>query len=406
MHPRRALCLAILGAVLALPATPASALCPDFGLPEGTEIAELETNMGSICLELLSEEAPITVENFIDYIERGDYDGTFVHRSISGFVVQAGGFTVDADNRLGEVLKQPAIPNEPCELDTTVLAPQGEVPACSQRGNERGTLAMAKDPRDPDSATSQWFINLADNRGGLAQLDTQNEGFTVFARVLGDGMTLVGDIEDLPLATPERMYWLDPSFVRARPGLFDVTPVQALPPLLPGTLDFGCFDPTRLAAVVEPDPESELFAPVTDPITQDRFFFVGADCATPIEPGTFQPQPGPDETCPDDSQLALAVDAPMNPSTEGNPQGVPLRTDFDDGELDELDLSCPQKAESLERRGEWRADFTARLASELVVVERASVIQVPEPRAEALAAAALAVLLVLRRVRTRPSRGG
>jgi len=394
---RRLLNAAVLTAPFALPTGPAWALCPDFGLPEGTEIAELETNLGSICLELLSEEAPITVENFIGYVERGDYDGTFLHRSLPGFAVQGGGFGLDDQNDITSVPTQSAIVNEPCERD----AMQGGVEICSDRGNERGTVAMAKVAMQPNSATSQWFINLADNR---ANLDNQNGGFSVFARVLGDGMDLVGEIADLPTATTERMYWLDPLFVRARPGLFSDTPAQAVVPLLPESPDFGCFDPERLAAVVDPDTGVGPNDLVPDPITGDVFFFVGADCATPIDPGTFMAQPGP-ETCPEDSQQTLAVDAPINPVTGTNPQGAPFSADFDgDGAADVFELSCPQKEEALDRREAWRADFEARFAPELVVIERATIVEVPEPRAEALAAGALAALLGLRRIRRRRTR--
>jgi len=200
----------------------------------------------------------------------------------------------------------------------------------------------------------------------------------------------------------ERMYWLDPLFSRSRAGLFDATPLRSLVPLLPATPEFGCFDPTRLAAVVDPDEGGGPNDLVPDPITGDVFLFVGVDCATPIDdPSTFQPQPGP-ESCPEDSQRSLAVNAPVNPVTQNNPQGAPFPADFDgDGDNDQFEVSCVQKEESLDLREAWRSDFKTRLASELVVIERATLIQVPEPRAEVLGAAALAVLGGLRRGRGR-----
>jgi len=399
MIPRRPLYLAALAAVLGLPATPAWAVCPDFGLPEGTEIVELETSLGSICLELLSEEAPVTVDNFIGYVERGDYDGSFLHRSIPGFALQGGGFALGAENEIVPVLQRDPIVNEPCIRDTEIPVMGGTVEICSERGNERGTVAMAKLEGDPDSATSQWFINLADNR---LNLDNQNGGFTVFGRVLGEDTSVVDEIAELPTMSTERMYWLDPMFARLRAGLFDATPLRSLIPLLPDAPDFGCFDPTRLAAVVDPEEGVGQNLLVPDPITGDVFLFVGADCATPIDdPSTFEPQPGP-ESCPEDSQRSLAVNAPANPVNPENPQGAPFSADFDgDGDDDQFEVSCLQKEESLDLREEWRADFKERLASELVVIERATLIQVPEPGAEALGAAALAVLGVLRRGRGR-----
>jgi len=399
MIPRRPLYLAALAAGLGLPATPAWAVCPDFGLPEGTEIVELETSLGSICLELLSEEAPVTVDNFIGYVERGDYDGSFLHRSIPGFALQGGGFALGAENEIVPVLQRDPIVNEPCIRDTEIPVMGGTVEICSERGNERGTVAMAKPADDPDSATSQWFINLTDNRPNL---DNQNGGFSVFGRVLGEGMEVVDQIASLPDAAEGKMYWLNPIFVRARPGLFADTPLQVDPDLLPADSMFGCFDPDRLSIVVESTGEGapalpidgslEGIALVSDPITGDFVFFVSEPCTTSIQPGTFQPQPGSDPSCPDLSQRVLAADDPLDP----------VVVDADgDGNVDEFEVSCAQLEEALTSREAWRADFKERLASELVVIERATLIQVPEPGAEALGAAALAVLGVLRRGRGR-----
>ena len=143
-------------------------------------IVTIETPLGSIQMELLNEEAPKTVENFLNYIERGDYDGTFFHRSVPGFVVQGGGFKYDAATNTA-----PAITVDP--------------PVVNEFGvsNVRGTVAMAKTATGPDTATSQWFVNLADN---AANLDNQNGGFTVFARVIGEGMQVMDSIAALPRA--------------------------------------------------------------------------------------------------------------------------------------------------------------------------------------------------------------
>ncbi len=135
----------------------------------------IETPLGDIEIELLEADAPKTVANFLQYIETNRYDKSFIHRSAPGFVIQGGGFTYVAGAPSG-------IPFfDPVENEFKV-------------SNTRGTLAMAKLGGDPDSATSQWFINLEDN----TDLDTQNGGFTVFARVVGNGMEVADAIAALP----------------------------------------------------------------------------------------------------------------------------------------------------------------------------------------------------------------
>lgn len=126
----------------------------------------ISTSYGDFTIELLPEAAPATVANFLGYVDRGDYSRLFVHRLSKDFVVQTGGQRWPGDSRTF-VNPGPAVVNEP------------------GISNTRGTLAMAKMGGDPNSATNEWFINLADNS---ANLDNQNGGFTVFARVLGDGM--------------------------------------------------------------------------------------------------------------------------------------------------------------------------------------------------------------------------
>ena len=112
---------------------------------------------------------PLTAANFLSYVDRGDYNGSFFHRLVPGFVLQGGGFGLSPKGQVNTVHQGPKLPNEP------------------GNGNIRGNLAMAKLGGDPNSATNQFFVNLADNRPNL---DKQNGGFTAFARVLGKGMTL------------------------------------------------------------------------------------------------------------------------------------------------------------------------------------------------------------------------
>jgi len=131
-----------------------------------------ETSAGDIRLELFADDAPVTVENFLAYVDDGFYDGTIFHRVIPGFVVQGGGFTADMERkRTGEPITN--------EADNGLK-------------NERGTLSMAR-TQAKDSATSQFFINLADN----AFLDhgTRDFGYAVFARVVA-GMDVVQRIAD------------------------------------------------------------------------------------------------------------------------------------------------------------------------------------------------------------------
>jgi peptidyl-prolyl cis-trans isomerase A (cyclophilin A) len=121
-------------------------------------------------MELLASNAPATVANFLSYVGQGGYNNLLIHRAIPGFVVQTGGYTANANLS--------SIP---------VQAPVRGEPGVS---NIRGTVAMALST-GPNSGTSQWFVNLADNS---SQLDGTNDGgpFTVFARVLTNGLTTNG----------------------------------------------------------------------------------------------------------------------------------------------------------------------------------------------------------------------
>jgi cyclophilin family peptidyl-prolyl cis-trans isomerase len=129
---------------------------------------------------------PATAANFLAYVDGGSYQNTFIHRSVPGFVVQGGGFTVangQSGISIGSVAQRDPVVNEPKPTGT------------SAANNVRGTIAMAKLGSDPNSATNQWFFNLADNS---ANLDAQNGGFTVFGRVLGSGMAAVDEMAKVP----------------------------------------------------------------------------------------------------------------------------------------------------------------------------------------------------------------
>ncbi len=135
----------------------------------------LTTNMGVILLELYPENSPVTVKNFLTYVERKYYDGLIFHRVINRFMIQTGGFNEDL-TRMNPTEK--SIKNE------------------SSNGlkNKKFTIAMAR-TQDPDSAKAQFFINVADN----GSLDAQSDkpGYAVFGKVIG-GMDIVEKISRLP----------------------------------------------------------------------------------------------------------------------------------------------------------------------------------------------------------------
>lgn len=149
------------------------------GLATAT-IVEIQTNQGNFQINLYDNGTPQTVANFLSYVNGSAYDNSIIHRSVSNFVIQGGGF----DNTFGPITANAPVVNEP------------------EFANVRGTIAMAKFGGDPNSATNQWFINLADNTGNL---DIQNGGFTAFGEVVGNGMDAVDAIAALPtfpFATP------------------------------------------------------------------------------------------------------------------------------------------------------------------------------------------------------------
>lgn len=134
----------------------------------------LETSQGAIELELDAEAAPNTVENFLSYVDEGFYAGTTFHRVMQDFMIQGGG--MDADLEAKET-------HNPIALEKSGL------------DNTRGTIAMAR-TANPDSATSQFFINLVDN-DALNYRDLYNPGYTVFGHVVS-GMDIVDKIASVP----------------------------------------------------------------------------------------------------------------------------------------------------------------------------------------------------------------
>ena len=137
---------------------------------------ELQTSLGTIRIELDAERAPLSTENFLNYVRSGHYDGTVFHRVIKGFMVQGGGM-------------EPGLKQKPTK---------GEIKNEANNGlkNDKYTLAMAR-TSDPHSATAQFFINVADN-GFLNHTapSIQGWGYAVFGRVVS-GTEIVDQIKDV-----------------------------------------------------------------------------------------------------------------------------------------------------------------------------------------------------------------
>ncbi len=160
---------------------------------------EFDTTAGKIKVELFPDAAPKTVANFLDYVKAKHYDGTQFHRVIAGFMIQGGGFTPDFKQK-------PVKPPIAIESEQSSKAGLMNVP---------GTLAMAR-TSDPNSATAQFFINVADNKNlNFRSADDQGYGYTVFGKVV-EGMDVVNKIATAPKgATGPLPPGIDPKSVPA-----------------------------------------------------------------------------------------------------------------------------------------------------------------------------------------------
>ena len=140
---------------------------------------KLATSVGDIVIELDAAKAPKSVDNFLQYVNAGHYNGTVFHRVIPSFMIQGGGMTADLKEK-------------------STRAP---IPLESKNGlsNARGTVAMAR-TNDPNSATSQFFINVKDNERLNAANAPDGNGYAVFAKVIS-GMDVVDKIRDVPTAS-------------------------------------------------------------------------------------------------------------------------------------------------------------------------------------------------------------
>ena len=203
------------------------------------DFAKVTTPFGDVYLEFLPADAPNTVANFKSYLATAEtaaseliktYDGVFVHRSVKGFVVQTGGYKLAPPLNLQNVTKKASVNNE------------------FKVANTRGTVARAKLGGQPNSATNEWFVNLADNRENL---DNQNGGFTAFARVMGDGMKIFDRIAGLPA--------LD---VDGGGSTFDTVPIRNFKGGNLGISHFVVF-PTLRAVDASSVPASAKTSPIT-----------------------------------------------------------------------------------------------------------------------------------------------
>jgi cyclophilin family peptidyl-prolyl cis-trans isomerase len=139
-------------------------------------IVEMETNKGNIFIQLFDTIAPKTVANFLTYVNSGAYNNSFFHRSVSKFIIQGGGYTLGTNDQPVTIPTNAPVVNE------------------FGKSNLAGTIAMAKLSNSPDSATDEWFFNLANNS---TNLDHQNGGFTVFGQVIGNSMQVIKAIAAL-----------------------------------------------------------------------------------------------------------------------------------------------------------------------------------------------------------------
>jgi peptidyl-prolyl cis-trans isomerase A (cyclophilin A) len=155
------------------------------GLPASAQAAtsiQFQTSAGDFVIELNAEKAPKTVENFLQYVNDKHYEATIFHRVIDGFMVQGGGFTA-------AMVQKPT---------------RGPIPLEASNGlrNDRGTIAMARSG-NPNSATSQFFINVVDN-AGLNAPQPDGYGYAVFGKV-SSGMETIDKIRTLPTGNKSGM---------------------------------------------------------------------------------------------------------------------------------------------------------------------------------------------------------
>jgi peptidyl-prolyl cis-trans isomerase A (cyclophilin A) len=156
-------------------------------------VVVLDTSLGAITLELYPDKAPITVENFLKYVDEGFYDNLIFHRVMPGFMVQGGGMT-------DQMVEKSEGKHRPIKNESS-----------NGLSNDRGTVAMAR-TADPNSATCQFFINHVDN----PNLNTYGGGYTVFGKVI-DGLDVVDKIAKVSTTTrgPHENVPIKPVYIKS-----------------------------------------------------------------------------------------------------------------------------------------------------------------------------------------------
>ena len=148
----------------------------DSSSSQATTMVRFETTLGNFDVQLYDDDTPISVANFLSYVTTDRWDGTIVHRTVDDFVIQGGGYSLDPDI-----------------FNTTPVTTDAAIQNESLFSNVRGTIAYAR-TSDPNSATSQWFINLKDN---LFLDGNSSSGYAVFGHIVDNGMDVVDAIAAL-----------------------------------------------------------------------------------------------------------------------------------------------------------------------------------------------------------------
>ncbi len=199
-------------------------------------IVQFKTPLGALDVELFDKDKPVTVGNFLNYVTNGIYKDMFFHRWVPGFVIQGGGFAVA---RRGTT-------NAQFTLFKNLGNITNEYAVGQKRSNVYGTIAMAKLGNDPNSASSEWFFNLADNSQNL---DRQNGGFTVFGRVIAGTNVL------------ERFNKQNPENGVFSADLTSVTSAFSALPVLSTTPTFNDLAYVDIVVVSRPSPPSITLQP-------------------------------------------------------------------------------------------------------------------------------------------------